>query len=136
MTDPGGAIFSGVGFWATDMPSGGARPAGGQGFAMSSSEMRAMLQKAENLRITVQQQRDAAHTLSQADPPAPEPVSIEAVTGPNGVNFTGRYYEGHLQYQYNYLSELITRLKGALGIVESADQQAADGMNKTTGTLE
>ncbi|MBE8521217.1 hypothetical protein ILP97_27665 [Amycolatopsis sp. H6(2020)] len=131
MTD----FFSGIGFWATDLPSAAA-PAGGQGFAMSSAEMRAMLKNAEDLRITIQKQNDAAQLLSQATPPAQEPVSIGAVLGSNGVNEAGRFYQGHLLYQYNYLTELIHRLKKALGIVEAADQQAADDTNKTSGALE
>jgi hypothetical protein len=131
-----GSIFSGIDFWATDMPSGASRPAGGQGFAMSSSEMRALLKNAQNLRISIQQQRDAAQVLSQATPPAQEPASTDAVLGPNGVNEAGRFYQGHLDYQYNYLSELIKRLQKALGIVEAADQQAADDTNKTSGALE
>ncbi|WP_410637678.1 DUF3558 family protein [Amycolatopsis sp. lyj-346] len=40
-----------------------------KGFAMSSSEMRAMLKNATELRISIQQQRDAAQVLSQATPP-------------------------------------------------------------------
>ncbi|WIY04478.1 hypothetical protein QRX60_11745 [Amycolatopsis mongoliensis] len=131
-----GSIFSGIGFWATDLASGASPPAGGQGFAMSSSEMRAMLKNAEDLRISIQQQRDAAQVLSQATPPAQEPASVGAVVGPNGVNETGRFYQGHLDYQYNYLSELIKRLQKALGIVEAADQQAADDTNKTSGAFE
>lgn len=95
-----------------------------------------MLKNAEDLRITIQQQRDAAQVLSQATPPAPEPASTGAVTGPNGVNETGRFYQGHLDYQYNYLSELITRLQKALGIVQAADRQAAADTNKTSGALE
>jgi hypothetical protein len=135
MTDPGGAIFSGLGFWATDMPSGASRPAGGQGFAMSSSEMRAMLKKAEDQRQTIGEQRDSARILSQAYPPAQEPASMQAVDGPNGVNETGRYYQGHLDYQFAYLSELIHRLRLALGMHEENDQQAADTTTKR-GTLE
>lgn len=130
------SFFSGIGFWATDTPSAGPPPAGGQGFAMSSDEMRAMLKKAEDLRISIQQQRDAAQVLSQATPPAPEPASTAAVVGPNGVNEAGHFYQGHLDYQYNYLSELIERLRKALGIVEATDRQAADDTNKTSGALE
>ncbi|WP_326945395.1 MULTISPECIES: hypothetical protein [unclassified Amycolatopsis] len=136
MTAPGGAIFSGIGFWATDMPSGASRPAGGQGFAMSSSEMRAMLKKAEAQRETLIEQMRAAENLSKARPPAEEPVSQAAVNGPNGVNETGVYYQGHLQYQFNYYSELISRLHQALGITEAADQQAADSTKTIKGTLE
>jgi hypothetical protein len=135
MTDPGGAIFSGVGFWATDMPSGGARPAGGQGFAMSSSEMRAMLQKATDQRNSISNELVKASRLSQAEPPADEPVSNAAVYGVNGINETGRYYEGHLRYQYNYYTELITRLKQALGITEATDQTAADAAKKVGGSF-
>lgn len=125
-----GSIFSGIGFWATDLPSAGASAAGGQGFAMSSDEMRAMLKKAEDQRQTIEQQRNNAEILSQAIPPADEPVSTAAVKGPNGVNEAGHYYQGHLIYQYNYLTELINRLRAALGITEAADHQAADSMKK------
>ncbi|MFJ1765910.1 hypothetical protein ACIOD2_36670 [Amycolatopsis sp. NPDC088138] len=102
---------------------------------MSSVEMRSVLKNAEDLRFTIEAQLGTAHLLSQADPPAQEPVSVQAVTGQNGVNDTGRYYEGHLHYQLNYLSELIGRLRQALGIVETTDQQAAEGTTKTYGTL-
>jgi hypothetical protein len=131
MTEPGNAIFSGIGFWATDMPSAGPRPAGGQGFAMSSTEMRSMLKKAETQRQSIEQQRINAQILSQAISPAEEPVSLQAVNGPNGINETGRYYEGHLTFQYNYLSELIRRLRLALGITEANDQQAAETTKKS-----
>ncbi|WP_328645515.1 hypothetical protein OHS58_37040 [Amycolatopsis sp. NBC_00348] len=136
MTAPGGAIFSGIGFWATDMPSGAARPAGGQGFAMSSSEMRAMLKKAEDLRQTIGTQYRTASYLSRADPPADEPASNAAVNGQNGVNETGRYYEGHLRYQFGYLTELISRLRKALGITEAVDQQAAADTSTKRGIAE
>ncbi|VVJ23454.1 Uncharacterised protein [Amycolatopsis camponoti] len=131
-----GSIFSGIGFWATDMPSGASRPAGGQGFAMSSSEMRAMLKKAEVQKDTIVEQMRAAEGLSQAKPPADEPVSRQAVLGPNGVNEAGRYYQGHLQYQLDYYKELIRRLSQALGITEAADRQAADSTKTIKGSLE
>ncbi|GAB3139756.1 hypothetical protein GCM10027258_19330 [Amycolatopsis stemonae] len=131
MTNPGNAIFSGVGFWATDLVSGASRPAGGQGFAMSSDEMRAMLKKAEDQRQSIEEQRNNAEILSQAISPADEPVSNAAVLGPNGVNEVGRYYQGHLIYQFNYLTELINRLRAALGITEAADQQAAESTKKS-----
>jgi hypothetical protein len=136
MTEPGGAIFSGIGFWATDLPSGASRPAGGQGFAMSGAEMRAMLKKARTQRDTIGVQLRSAKWLSQATPPADEPVSTAAVNGPNGINETGRYYLGHLGYQFNYYSELIRRMEQALGITESADQQAADSTKRVSGSLE
>ncbi|MEV4143311.1 hypothetical protein AB0J40_06550 [Amycolatopsis sp. NPDC049691] len=130
------SFFSGIGFWATDLPSAGAAPAGGQGFAMSSSEMRAMLAKAEDQHKELSKQMRAAESLTRAVPPAEEPVSQAAVLGPNGVNETGAYYQGHLQYQYNYYSELIRRLRQALGITEAADQQAADSTKTIKGSLE
>ena len=131
MTD----FFSGIGFWATDIPSGAA-PAGGQGFAMSSAEMRAMLKKAEDQRTALGQQMRAAEFTLKAVPPAEEPVSQAAVNGPNGINETGDYYLGHLRYQYNYYTELIGRLRQALGITETTDQQAADSTKRISGSLE
>jgi hypothetical protein len=131
-----GSMFSGIGFWATDMPSGGSQPAGGQGFAMSSAEMRAMLEKAEDQRQTITEQLVAAKWLTKATPPAEEPVSHAAVNGPNGINETGDYYLGHLRYQYNYYTELIGRLQQALGITETTDQQAADSTKRISGSLE
>jgi len=130
------SIFSGIGFWATDMPSGASQPAGGQGFAMSSAEMRAMLKKAEDQRQTISEQLLSAQWLAKATPPAEEPVSQAAVNGPNGVNETGNYYLGHLRYQYNYYTELIGKLHQALGITEATDQQAADSTKRISGSLE
>lgn len=131
-----GSFFSGIDFWATDMPNSGPPPAGGQGFAMSSDEMRAMLKKAEDQSKDLSKQIRAAEPLAKAVPPAAEPVSQAAVLGPNGVNEAGMYYLGHLQYQYNYYSELIRRLQQALGITEAADQQAADSTKTIKGSLE
>lgn len=130
------SFFSGIGFWATDMPSAGPPSAGGQGFAMSSSDMRALLKKAEDQRETLGQQIRAADHLLLATPPAEEPVSQAAVNGPNGINEAGSYYKGHLQYQFNYFTELIRRLQQALGITEAADQQAADSTKTIKGSLE
>jgi hypothetical protein len=59
--------------------------------------------------------RSAEH-LSQATPSAEE--------------------QGHLQYQFNYLTELIRRLRQALGITEATDQQAADSTKTIKGSLE
>jgi hypothetical protein len=132
MTEP----FSGIGFWATDAPSGASRPAGGQGFAMSSEEMRAMLKKAKTQRDTIATQLRDTQWISKATPPANEPVSNAAVDGPKGINETGAYYLGHLRYQFNYYSELIRRMEQALGITESADGHAADTANKAGGSLE
>ncbi len=128
--------FGDLGFWATDSMTSGPPPAGGQGFSMSSDEMRSLLAKAETQRQTIQEQLDKAHILSQADPPADEPASTNAVNGPNGVNETGRYYEGHLRYQFEYLSELIQRMRQALGIIVEADQQAGDTAKKAGGEFE
>lgn len=128
--------FADIGFWATDAPSGAQRPAGGQGFAMSSEEMRTMLKKAEDHIKTISEQIREADVLSKARPPADEPVSQAAVNGPNGVNETGRYYQGHLQYQLNYYTELTRRMRRALGMTEAADQQAADSTSKVKGAFE
>ncbi|WP_439385103.1 hypothetical protein [Amycolatopsis lexingtonensis] len=131
-----GSFFSGIDFWATDMPNSGPPPAGGQGFAMSSADMRATLEKAKTQRDALSEQLRTARYLMMATPPAEEPVSQAAVNGPNGVNEAGAYYEGHLNYQFNYLTELIRRLQQALGITEAADQQAADSTKTIKGSLE
>ena len=128
--------FGDLGFWATDSMTSGPPPAGGQGFSMSTDEMRSLLTKAKTQRDTISQQFVRAQQLSQVTAPADEPASTTAVGGPNGVNETGRYYEGHLRYQFNYLSELIQRMEQALGMNEEADQQAADTAKNASGSLE
>ncbi|GHG43366.1 MULTISPECIES: hypothetical protein [Amycolatopsis] len=133
MTDP---IFSGIGFWATDMPSSGPPPAGGQGFAMSADEMRAMLKKAEDQLSELSTQIREAEILSRAKPPAEEPVSQDAVDGQNGINPAGRSYQIHLRHQLGYYTELTDRMKQALGITQAADQAAADSTKKIKGSLE
>lgn len=127
--------FGDLGFWATDSMTSGPPPAGGQGFSMSTDEMRSLLTKAEALRETISGQFQNALRLSQAKPPADEPASVNAVNAANGVNETGRYYRGHLQFQFDYLSELIVRMKQALGIIKETEQQAAD-TTKTIGAAE
>lgn len=126
------AFFDGVDFWTTDNVVGGAAaPAGGgQGFRMHSDDMRALLTKAIKEQDTIAAQLTSVHALYQALPPAREPVSINAVDGPNGVNETGRYYEGHLRYQFNYYGELIIRLQRALGMTEETERQNAEGITK------
>jgi hypothetical protein len=98
--------------------------------------MRAMLEKAKTQREALVQQMRAADHLSQARPPAEEPVSQAAVNGPNGINEAGAYYQGHLRYQFSYFTELIRRLQQALGITEAADQQAADSTKTIKGSLQ
>lgn len=95
-----------------------------------------MLKKAEDQRASVGEQLRACEGLSQAKPPAEEPVSQAAVDGPNGINEAGRYYKGHLTYQFNYYTELINRLRQALGITQAADEQAADSTKTIKGSLE
>ncbi|WP_410576230.1 hypothetical protein [Amycolatopsis sp. lyj-108] len=118
-----------------DVVGGGAAPASGQGFTMSGDEMRALLKKCQDQRDFIGKQFDAARRLSQVVPPGNEPASTHAVNGPNGVNETGRFYEGHLRFQEKYFTELILRLEKALGLTEETDRQAAEATKKR-GTLE
>jgi hypothetical protein len=131
------SFFEDVTFWNTDnVTGGGAAPTGGgQGFRMSGDEMRTLLKKAQDLRDSIRDRYQFARRLSQVRPPGNEPASKSAVDGPNGVNETGRFYEGHLRIQDNYYSELILRLEKALGMTEEADRQAAD-TTKKHGSLE
>lgn len=122
--------FGDLGFWATDSMTSGPPPPGGQGFSMSTDEMRSLLSKATTLQDTISDQLGRVAVLYQAVPPANEPASRGAVLGPNGVNETGVYYEGHLRYQLEYLTELIARLNKALGITVETDRQAADTAQK------
>ncbi|MFD5243158.1 hypothetical protein ACFWIW_01365 [Amycolatopsis sp. NPDC058340] len=118
-----------------DVVGGGAAPAAGQGFTMSGDEMRALLKKCQDQRNFIRVQFRDARKLSQVVPPGNEPASKHAVDGPNGVNETGRFYEGHLRFQDNYFTELILRLEKALGLTEEADRQAADATKKS-GTID
>ncbi|WP_297547331.1 hypothetical protein [Amycolatopsis sp.] len=133
--DTAGDIFAKFNFWNTDSPAGGSTPAGGQGFSMSADEMHAMLTKAKATRQLIQAQFLPAERLSQGVPPANEPASNGAVLGQNGVNDTGRYYQGHLHIQNQHYSSLIQKLESALGETVEADDQAADAANKTGGVL-
>ncbi|RSM66391.1 hypothetical protein DMH03_04580 [Amycolatopsis sp. WAC 01376] len=118
-----------------DVVGGGAAPAGGQGFSMSGDEMRALLKKCQDQRNFIRDQFYDSSKLSQVVPPGNEPASRQAVAGKNGINETGRFYEGHLRFQDKYYTELILRLKKALGLTEEADRQAADATKKS-GTIE
>lgn len=126
--------FDKVNFWVAEGITGGTpAPANGQGFSMSADEMRTMLTKAKNTRKFIQEQFRPATRLAQAVSPADEPASNAAVLGTNGVNDTGRYYQGHLQIQYDHYSSLIAKLEAALGLTEESDQQAADAANQAGG---
>ncbi|OLZ59934.1 hypothetical protein [Amycolatopsis keratiniphila] len=130
------SFFEDVWFQNSDtVGGGGASPAGGQGFTMSGDEMRALLKKCQDQRDFISKQFRSAARLSQVVPPGDEPASKHAVNGPNGVNETGRFYEGHLRFQEKYYTELILRLEKALGLTEEADRQAADATKKS-GTID
>ncbi|MER6664748.1 hypothetical protein ABT256_09365 [Amycolatopsis japonica] len=130
------SFFGDVWFQNSDtVVGGGAAPASGQGFTMSGDEMRALLKKCQDQRDFIRKQFEDARKLSQVVPPGTEPASTHAVNGPNGVNETGRFYEGHLRFQDNYYTELILRLEKALGMTEEADRQAADATKKS-GTID
>ncbi|RSN38001.1 hypothetical protein DL990_03000 [Amycolatopsis sp. WAC 01416] len=118
-----------------DVVGGGAAPATGQGFTMNGDEMRGLLKKCQDQRDFIRNQFYAAARLSQVVPPGDEPASKHAVDGPNGVNETGRFYEGHLRFQDEYFTELILRLEKSLGLTEEADRQAADATKKS-GTID
>ncbi|MEU9685859.1 hypothetical protein [Amycolatopsis japonica] len=130
------SFFGDVWFQNSDtVGGGGAAPAGGQGFSMSGDEMRALLKKCKDQRNFIREQFRDARKLSQVIPPGNEQASKHAVDGPNGVNETGRFYEGHLRFQDKYYTELILRLEKALGLTEEADRQAADATKKS-GTID
>ncbi|MFJ8910678.1 hypothetical protein [Amycolatopsis sp. NPDC102389] len=130
------SFFGDVWFQNSDtVVGGGAAPAGGQGFSMSGDEMRAVLKKCQDQRNFIREQFRDARKLSQVVPPGNEQASKHAVDGPNGVNETGRFYEGHLRFQDKYYTELILRLEKALGLTEEADRQAADATKKS-GTID
>ncbi|MEC3974656.1 hypothetical protein [Amycolatopsis sp. H20-H5] len=117
-------------FWTTDTPpaGGAAAPASGQGFSMDSDHMREMLKKARANRKFIDDQRAASVKIAKADSPADEPASNNAVNAHNGVNETGKYYLGHLDYQFNYHTELILGMERALGLTEEIDRQAAENL--------
>jgi hypothetical protein len=130
------SFFEDVTFFNTDnVVGGGAAPAGGQGFTMNGDEMRALLRKCQDQRDFIREQFREARRLSQVVPPGDEPASRHAVNGPNGVNETGRFYEGHLRFQEKYFTELILRLEKALGLTEETDRQAAEETKKS-GTID
>jgi hypothetical protein len=130
------SFFDDVWFQNSDnVVGGGAAPASGQGFTMSGDEMRALLKKCQDQRDFIRGQFFDSARLSQVLPPGNDPASKHAVDGPNGVNETGRFYEGHLRFQDDYYTELIFRLEKALGLTEETDQQAAEATKKR-GSLE
>lgn len=136
MAQPG-SFFEGVDFWITDTVAGApAAPANGQGFSMRSDEMRALLAKCRAQRDSITAYFMDADRLSRVVPPGNEPASATAVNGPNGINETGRYYQGHLRYQYDYYTELIHRMEKALGMTTATDQEAAGAAKKAGGLFQ
>ena len=78
----------------------------------------------------------SAAILSQAIAPADEPVSRRPSTDRNGVNEAGRYYQGHLDYQYNYLTELIHRLQPGARNHRRSRPASSGHDQRRRGTLE
>ena len=110
--------------------SGGGAPApSGPGFTLSRDEAQGLLTKAKRVLDNTLSMRPGAERLTRLTPPAADPGS----TGFNqqAVNsFTAG--QQALDTTYQYMSELVSRLEKALGIVNESDDQAAAAV-KTVG---
>jgi hypothetical protein len=97
-----------------------------------------MLAQAKRTREDVYNMRPDAEKLTRMKPPADE-ISSTAynaswVGNGQGNPGAGGYALGHVNKEYQYLTELAQRLERALGITDDTDQQAGTDINKASGT--
>ncbi|MEU4670007.1 hypothetical protein AB0F91_18960 [Amycolatopsis sp. NPDC023774] len=137
--------LTGLNFTITgDQPAGGGASGGaaaapaGPGFSLSPDEARSMLTVAKRVRDQLRDMRIKANRLTALSPPADEPGS----TGYNKLlvgdgQSTGAFGYGNesVKREYAYAAELVDRLEKALGITESADEQAGTDI-KNAGSQE
>lgn len=123
-----GAAIAGAGAAAA---GAAAVPAAGQGFTMSTDEMRTLLDKCRNARDDIKSQYNNAESMSRAVPPGNEPASQHAIGDQTrGVNKSGEEYYKALQNQFNYFSSLVDAMEKALGIHKDTEDNTTQAISK------
>jgi hypothetical protein len=135
MTQPApesGALFGDLGFWITDGPTAltSPAPASGatgpsQGFSLRHGEAMDLLKRTETALDELGVAMRTAQAIEQMRPPADDPASMDyhrLIAGPGG-RATGALGAGvgHMHREFDYLSELATRLREALGLTQRTD---------------
>ena len=128
-----GGWLSDLAFWTNDnvsttTGSGGAGGgAVGQGFSLSHAEATSLLKQAKDVLWDLQPLMHSARGLTQMQPPADDPASNGynhiAAGGGRDTGVFG-FGVGHISREYEYLRELVRRLRDALGLTQDTDEQA------------
>jgi hypothetical protein len=158
MSSPSGGWLHDLGFWVTDSATGGggaivghlgplspqpfaaghSGPAPTEGFSLSRAEAESMLAQAKRTADDVLAMRPNAEKLTRMKVPADDIAShgynASWVGNGQGNPGAGGYALGHVNKEYQYLTELVQRLERALGITADTDQQAGTDINKAPGT--
>ncbi|MGH3623691.1 MAG: hypothetical protein ACRDQ5_18170 [Sciscionella sp.] len=124
-----GGWLSDLAFWINDGPRATVGSAGsvGQGFSLSRDEATSLLTQAENVLDDLKPLINKADQLRQMQPPADDPASNGynhiAAGGGRDTGVFG-FGVGHVEREYNYLRELVRRLRDALGSTQDTDEHA------------
>ncbi|WP_329070206.1 hypothetical protein [Amycolatopsis sp. NBC_01480] len=124
-----------MGLWdsiAFTVMDSGAPPSGG--FALQRDEATQLVERLQNVRERLAAMHNEAVTLCAITPPSRDPGTMtyqQALT----VNATGQpaalsYGGGHIDLQLHYVTELISRLKTALGMTEASDESQAGAVSE------
>ncbi|MFD2473062.1 hypothetical protein [Amycolatopsis silviterrae] len=104
----------------------------GAGFTLSQDEARSLLERARRLRDNAGKMQASAEALTRLTPPAADPGSVGFNQQAVNAFEAGKSANENL---HRYMTELISRLEKALGIVGDSDSQAAADV-KTAGKSE
>lgn len=103
-------------------------PAPTQGFSLDRDEAQTMLTQAKAIRDDIWNLKPKAEALTKMKAPADEIASnaynMAHVGNGQGNPGAAGYGAGHIQKEYDYLTELVGRLERALGMTDDSDQQA------------
>ncbi|WP_329072054.1 PE domain-containing protein [Amycolatopsis sp. NBC_01480] len=108
-------------------PGGSATPGAAAGFRLSREAMTAELGNLQKLRTRIDAQLDAAVPMWSIISPGQDPASLRNAAASNK---SGDFYRGHLVRESTYLSTVINKMRAALGIHETTDQQAGTAVNQ------
>ncbi|MDT8910263.1 hypothetical protein [Amycolatopsis sp. PS_44_ISF1] len=124
-----------MGLWDTisfTVMDSGPPPSGG--FALQRDEATQLVERLQDVRKQLTAMHYEAVTLCKITPPSRDPgtmayhqaLTVNAAGQPAALSYGG----GHIDLQLGYVTELINRLRTALGMTEASDETQAGTVNE------